>query len=211
MENEQPDPFNFNFLRTKINEETSRWLTDIQAQKSIQSNIGSQFNQALKQNQATISYNQSSPLSVVNEIEPQCFSNSMGPNVDESQYIGINGSTTIDQTIIGSQLQIGTVETVDFEEPASADITGLPPLQTLDLSIPRGPSGPPNELSIGEVTTVPNDFGASATITGVYPNQKLNLSIPQGPAGEIEAEIITLTVCEGGTTQEISVYAPPQN
>lgn len=43
------------------------------------------------------------------------------------------------QEVLSGELSIGTVETVDADEPASASITGVPP--RLNLSLPRGEQG----------------------------------------------------------------------
>jgi hypothetical protein len=86
-------------------------------------------------------------------------------------------------------LSIGTVTTVDPDQPAAAEITGDSPAQVLNLSIPQGKTGdegPANVLTVGTVTTgAPND-PAAAEITGDSPAQVLNLTIPQGTPGKVQ-------------------------
>src|SRR4051812_34405880 len=85
-----------------------------------------------------------------------------------------------------NSLTIGSVSTAATGAPADASITGTPPSQVLNLTIPKGDAGdagvagPANTLSIGTVTS---GSSPSATITGTAPNQTLNLVLQQGPAG----------------------------
>lgn len=82
-----------------------------------------------------------------------------------------------------NSLSIGTVT----EGAANASITGNPPTQTLNLTLPRGndgqpgAAGPSNTLSIGTVT---GGDTAGATITGTSPSQTLNLTLPKGDKGD---------------------------
>jgi len=101
-----------------------------------------------------------------------------------------NGSTNGPVTVAprgpagpANNLSIGTVTTVAPGLPAGASISGTPPSQTLNLSIPQGATGatgPANSLSIGTVT---NGGSAAASITGTAPAQVLNLTLPAGPTG----------------------------
>ena len=121
-------------------------------------------------------------------------------------YYKISGAWTLTGNIKGPQgtqgvpgaageashLEIGTITTVSNSTPASASITGNPPNQVLNLSIPKGLDGndgvdgitpqAPN-LSPGTITTLnPND-AATANIGGTYPNWTLNIGIPKGDSG----------------------------
>jgi hypothetical protein len=107
-----------------------------------------------------------------------------------------------------ASLEIGTVTTGAAGSQAAATITGDPPDQVLNLTIPRGDTGakgdtgntgskgdqgdpgaagPPNTLTIGTVTTGAAGSSASASITGTAPSQTLNLTIPRGNAGDAGA------------------------
>ena len=62
-------------------------------------------------------------------------------------------------TVVGpagpaNDLSIGTVTTVDATDDASAQISGDPPTQTLDLWIPRGPQGEQGEPGQSGVVTL---------------------------------------------------------
>jgi len=101
----------------------------------------------------------------------------------------LKGAPGEDSTVPGpaNSLTIGTVE----EGPAGASITGTPPAQVLNLTLPKGdpgddstvpgPPGPPNSLSIG---TVEEGEAASADITGTAPLQILSLTLPKGSDGD---------------------------
>lgn len=90
-------------------------------------------------------------------------------------------------------LSIGTVTTLAPGSPATADITGISPAQTLDLGIPEGTKGDPgdpgpaNTLTAGTVTTLTPGSPATASVTGAAPNQTLLLGIPQGAKGDTGA------------------------
>ena len=101
-----------------------------------------------------------------------------------------------------SNLQMGTVTTVAHNVPASASITGTPPSQILNLSIPKGEDGTngidgvspadPN-LSPGTITTLNPGDSATANIGGTYPNWTLNLGIPKGNNGTPGEDGFTFT------------------
>lgn len=87
-------------------------------------------------------------------------------------------------------LEIGTVETLPADQPATASITGESPAQKLNLGIPQGQpgkDGPANTLSIGQVETLEPGEPATAQITGEAPNQTLSLGIPRGQTGKTGA------------------------
>jgi len=103
---------------------------------------------------------------------------------------GIQGP--IGATGPANSLTIGTVTTGPAGGAAAADITGTPPNQTLNLTLPTGatgatgatgPAGPANSLTIGEVQTGAPGSAADAVITGAPPNQTLSLTIPRGDTG----------------------------
>ncbi len=100
---------------------------------------------------------------------------------------------------MAAALAVGNVNTVPYDEGASATIT--PSLTRVDdnsyilnLSIPYGPTGetgatgetgPAITLSIGTVDAVPYESGATADVVpGTGDNEyQLNLSVPYGPTG----------------------------
>ena len=87
-------------------------------------------------------------------------------------------------------LEIGTVETLPADQPATASITGESPAQKLNLGIPQGQpgkDGPANTLEIGTVETLEPGQTATAQITGEAPNQTLSLGIPRGQTGKTGA------------------------
>lgn len=87
-------------------------------------------------------------------------------------------------------LEIGTVETLPADQPATASITGESPAQKLNLGIPQGQpgkGGPANTLEIGTVETLEPGQAATAQITGEAPNQTLSLGIPRGQTGKTGA------------------------
>lgn len=84
-----------------------------------------------------------------------------------------------------SKLSIGTVNT-STSGNATATITGDPPNQTLNLTVPQGNKGDPGpavSLNIGTVRTVTSG-SAAASIAGTAPSLTLNLDIPQGAQGK---------------------------
>ena len=89
-----------------------------------------------------------------------------------------------------SVLEIGTVETLPADQPATASITGESPAQKLNLGIPQGrpgKDGPANTLQIGTVETLEPGQTATAQIIGEAPNQTLSLGIPRGQTGKTGA------------------------
>ena len=100
-------------------------------------------------------------------------------------------------------LEIGTVETLPADQPATASITGKSPAQKLNLGIPQGkqgatgnPGAPGKDgqngvtptLSAGNVETLEPDQPATASVTGEGPAYQINLGIPQGKTGETGAQ-----------------------
>lgn len=93
-------------------------------------------------------------------------------------------------------LEIGTVETLPADQPATASITGESPAQKLNLGIPQGkqgatgnPGAPGKDgqtptITVGTVTTLDPGQDATAEITGETPNLVLSLGIPQGQPGK---------------------------
>lgn len=90
-------------------------------------------------------------------------------------------------------LEIGTVETLPADQPATASITGESPAQKLNLGIPQGATGNPGApgkdgqtptITVGTVTTLDPGQDATAEITGGTPNLVLSLGIPQGQPGK---------------------------
>lgn len=91
-----------------------------------------------------------------------------------------------------NDLDIGTVTTGAPGSAALADITGTPPNQILNLTIPRGdvgatgaagPAGPPNALAVGTTTTGAPGSAAVVAITGTSPTQTIDFTIPRGDTG----------------------------
>ena len=95
-------------------------------------------------------------------------------------------------------LEIGTVETLPADQPATASITGESPAQKLNLGIPQGkqgatgnPGAPGKDgqngvtptLAAGDVETLEPDQPATASVTGEGPAYQINLGIPRGQTG----------------------------
>ena len=95
-------------------------------------------------------------------------------------------------------LEIGTVETLPADQPATASITGESPAQKLNLGIPQGkqgatgnPGAPGKDgqngvtptLSAGNVETLEPGQPATASVTGEGPEYQINLGIPRGQTG----------------------------
>lgn len=95
-------------------------------------------------------------------------------------------------------LEIGTVETLPADQPATASITGESPAQKLNLGIPQGkqgatgnPGAPGKDgqngvtptLAAGNVETLEPDQPATASVTGAGPEYQINLGIPRGQTG----------------------------
>lgn len=100
-------------------------------------------------------------------------------------------------------LEIGTVETLPADQPATASITGESPAQKLNLGIPQGkqgatgnPGAPGKDgqngvtptLAAGDVETLEPGQPATASVTGEGPAYQINLGIPQGKTGETGAQ-----------------------
>ena len=97
-------------------------------------------------------------------------------------------------------LQVGQVTTLDPDQPATAEITGASPTQTLNLGLPQGKTGPTGatpELTMGEITTLDPGEPATAELSGTPEAPVLSLGIPQGQPGkdgvQLEDEAITST------------------
>lgn len=95
-------------------------------------------------------------------------------------------------------LEIGTVETLPADQPATASITGESPAQKLNLGIPQGKQGATGNpgapgkngqngvtptLAAGNVETLEPDQPATASVTGEGPAYQINLGIPRGQTG----------------------------
>lgn len=84
-------------------------------------------------------------------------------------------------------LQVGKVTTLDPDQPATAEITGASPTQTLNLGLPQGKTGPTGatpELTMGEVTTLAPGEPARAELSGTPEAPVLSLGLPQGQPGK---------------------------
>lgn len=83
-------------------------------------------------------------------------------------------------------LTIGTVETLPVGSPATAEITGAAPSQTLNLGIPTGATGnigPAGTITVGTVTTGAPGTDVIVTNVGTAENAILNFTIPEGEQG----------------------------
>jgi hypothetical protein len=125
-----------------------------------------------------------------------------------------NGSEWLDVGTEGPEnvLSIGTVETADFGDPASATITGDSPEQVLNLVLPVGAQGPANALTVGTVTSA--DFGEDpeVTITGDSPDQTINFVLPVGDAGPSNTLTLgTVTTSEPGTDAIVEITGTSPN
>lgn len=84
-------------------------------------------------------------------------------------------------------LEIGTVETLPADQPATASITGKSPAQKLNLGIPQGQTGKTGAtpaLEIGQVETLEPGEPATAEFSGTPEKPVLSLGIPQGQPGK---------------------------
>ena len=84
-------------------------------------------------------------------------------------------------------LEIGTVETLPADQPATASITGESPAQKLNLGIPQGQTGKTGAtpaLEIGQVETLEPGQPATAEFSGTPEKPVLSLGIPQGQPGK---------------------------
>ena len=116
-------------------------------------------------------------------------------------------------------LEIGTVETLPADQPATASITGKSPAQKLNLGIPRGQTGKTGAtpaLEIGQVETLEPGQPATAEFSGTPEAPVLSLGIPQGQPGKDgpanTLEIGTVETLEPGqtATAQITGEAPNQ-
>ena len=116
-------------------------------------------------------------------------------------------------------LTIGTVETLAPGQPATAQITGEAPNQTLSLGIPQGQTGQTGAtpaLSMGQVETLEPGEPATAELTGTPEAPVLSLGIPEGQPGK-DGPANTLQIGTVGTlapgqpaTAQITGEAPNQ-
>ena len=97
-------------------------------------------------------------------------------------------------------LQVGQVTTLAPDQPATAEITGASPTQTLNLGLPQGKTGSTGaapELTMGEVTTLDPGEPATAELSGAPEAPVLSLGIPQGQPGkdgvQLEDDAVTST------------------
>jgi hypothetical protein len=81
-------------------------------------------------------------------------------------------------------LTIGTVETLDTGEPATAEITGDAPVQELNLGLPRGNTGAAATIAVGDVTTGAPGSSASVTNSGTSGAAVFDFIIPRGDVGD---------------------------
>ena len=93
-------------------------------------------------------------------------------------------------------MSIGTIQTLEPSDQATASITGTAEAPVLNLGIPKGQVGSTPTMSIGTVTTLNPTDPATATITGTSENPVLNLGIPRGAQGEGGGADVSVT----GTT-----------
>lgn len=83
-------------------------------------------------------------------------------------------------------LTIGTVDTLPVGSPATAEITGAAPNQTLNLGIPTGDTGdtgPAGTIAVGTVTTGAPGSSVVITNVGTPENAILDFTIPEGEQG----------------------------
>lgn len=107
-------------------------------------------------------------------------------------------------------LSLGTISTGTAGSEAVVTITGTPPTQLLNLTIPRGnvgatgPQGVTPTLHVGTVTTLAEGGSASATLVPTGSDYALNLSIPRGNTGSTGA---TNSIAIGTVTSGVSASA----
>ena len=95
-----------------------------------------------------------------------------------------------------NSLEIGTVTTSQPGDPADADITGAPPNQTLDLTLPRGdegpqgpvgpagsdgPQGPAGTVDVGTITVLTPDQDPDVANVGTSEAAVLDFDLPRAP------------------------------
>lgn len=96
---------------------------------------------------------------------------------------GTGGATPI------SRLEIGSVSTGAPGSPAEATITGTPPVQHLNLVLPRGNTGPKGDpgnaatVAVGDVTSVASPTDADVQNVGTPQAAVLDFYLPRGEQG----------------------------
>lgn len=93
-----------------------------------------------------------------------------------------------------NSLSIGAVS----NGPAAATITGTPPNQVLNLTLPPGANGTTPAFTIGTISTLSPGSSATVTITGTAPNYVLNFGVPAGTAGTNATTTATATTSTNG-------------
>lgn len=122
-----------------------------------------------------------------------------------------------------NSLAIGTVGTGAAGSSASATITGTAPIQTLNLTIPRGntgatgdtgPQGASGTMAVGTVTTGTAGSSASVTNSGTSTAAILDFTIPRGDVGAAGADGESFThqgAYNGATTYSYGQTVLDQN
>ena len=108
-------------------------------------------------------------------------------DLETSAYIESQLSVPVGPAGPANTLQIGTVETLEPGQTATAQIIGEAPNQTLSLGIPQGQTGKTGAtpaLEIGQVETLEPGEPATAELTGTPEAPVLSLGIPRGEPGE---------------------------
>ena len=108
-------------------------------------------------------------------------------DLETSAYIESQLSVPVGPAGPANTLQIGTVETLEPGQTATAQITGEAPDQTLSLGIPQGQTGKTGAtpaLEIGQVETLEPGQPATAEFSGTPEKPVLSLGIPQGQPGK---------------------------
>jgi len=99
--------------------------------------------------------------------------------------------------------------------PAAATITGSPPSQVLNLSLPPGANGETPTFSIGTITTLTSGSSATVSITGAAPNYVLNFGLPAGAAGTNAATPVltigTVSTLAAGSSAAASITGSAPN
>ena len=108
-------------------------------------------------------------------------------DLETSAYTESQLSVPVGPAGPANTLQIGTVETLEPGQAATAQIIGEAPNQTLSLGIPQGQTGKTGAtpaLEIGQVETLEPGEPATAELSGTPEKPVLSLGIPQGPPGQ---------------------------
>jgi hypothetical protein len=147
-------------------------------------------------------------------INPQVGTLWINTNFDPARVFYWDGEDWVDVGTSGPEnvLSIGTVETADFGDPASATITGDSPEQVLNLVLPVGDVGPANSLTVGTVTSV--DFGEDpeVIITGDAPDQTISFVLPVGDAGPANTLTLgTVTTGDPGSDAIVEITGESPN